>query len=206
MNSTKELVQRFLLIGNHRFQSKPADRLTMPIKSIPHALAANDFIERSQWPVNTPASVVPIAGIVCRMPSGSRVPLYKWPMNSLRSNQAARSRSVKSHKWNVTSGQAIAGHRYKSQDGPIPDDTHDKRDQLRAAARPQLQPYGSQIAESDALRHALKTKGVNVETDDRRCVDEETDGDKNQGAPESMDQYLGARLASLPSRSERKYQ
>ena len=73
-------------------------------------------------------------------------------------------------------------------------------DQLLAAARPQLQRYGGQIAECDALCHAFKPKGVNVETNDGRCVDEEPDDDKNQGAPESMDQDLGARLAPLPAR------
>src|ERR1700730_4197815 len=75
LKSTNELVQRFLLMGNHRFQVSPAIKARIPKSNMRIAFVPELVSERSQWPVTTPIKVVAMAGMVLRMPSGSWVPL-----------------------------------------------------------------------------------------------------------------------------------
>ena len=90
LKSTNELVQRFLLIGNQMFQTSPATKPQNSCEQHHDRFHCRGFRERSQWPVSTPSKVVAIAGMVLRIPSGSRVPSKRCPMKSLRSSHAAR--------------------------------------------------------------------------------------------------------------------
>src|ERR1035437_385148 len=90
VNSTYELVHRFLLIENQTLQTSPAISPAAPRASIPTIFCFRLWIEPSHSPVRTPHSVVAIAGKVLSTPSGSRVRSYRWPIMSLRSRYAAR--------------------------------------------------------------------------------------------------------------------
>src|SRR5262245_44493952 len=73
VNSTYELVHRFLLIGKDRSQTRPSAN-AMP----PSAIRIITFCEELLWPVSRTPAATPeiadaIAGIVPSRPSGSQV-------------------------------------------------------------------------------------------------------------------------------------
>src|SRR5579872_2230332 len=70
--STNELVHMFLLSGNSSDQRYPRARLAAEAPSRPVIFAETLLCERSQSPVSTPISAVPIAGRSLSSPSGSR--------------------------------------------------------------------------------------------------------------------------------------
>src|ERR1700722_7821181 len=92
-NSTYELVQSFLLMGNQTFQMLPNNKPVIEAASRPPALLDRDFGRRSQMPASTPNKMVPTAGISLSSPSGSRTPSYRRPGRSLRSRYATQFRS-----------------------------------------------------------------------------------------------------------------
>ena len=71
MNTAYELVHSDLLMGNHRPHARPITIPATPERRSLPALAADTGAPRSHWPVSTPKSVVAMAGMVLRMPSGS---------------------------------------------------------------------------------------------------------------------------------------
>ena len=96
MNTTYELVHRFLLMGNTPSQASPSSTPAAPPASIPAALRAGDRADRSQRPASTPSSTVATAGRVLGSPSGSQVPddFHRCAVPSTaRSTYAARLES-----------------------------------------------------------------------------------------------------------------
>src|SRR5271156_6147731 len=118
LKSTNELVQRFLLMGNQMFHTSPANKPQTPASSITIAFFAGDFCERSQWPVSTPSSVVAIAGMVLRIPSGVARAIEEMSHEKL-SIQPRREILIGVHERNVAAGNAEARHRNKPQQRPV---------------------------------------------------------------------------------------
>src|SRR5215469_3192828 len=80
VNSTNELVHRFLLIGKTHPHALPAAATIAPTASRPTSRSLSDRSLRIHRPAMTPNSVVAMAGTVESGPSGSHVMLcaHMW--------------------------------------------------------------------------------------------------------------------------------
>ena len=85
VSRTKELVQRFLLMGNDKFQITPVATNSTPDRKSAVDLLFGVLFDRRCSAVRSPSIVVAKADIVLRKPSGSHVPAYRWPGSSWRS-------------------------------------------------------------------------------------------------------------------------
>src|SRR5690348_7224805 len=93
-NTTYELLQMLLLIGNDQFHIRPTIIPIAPIANMPFNRSASGFLVPSHWPSRLPSIAVATAGIVEKMPSGSHVLLltHVWLPRPKRV-QSRRSRS-----------------------------------------------------------------------------------------------------------------
>ena len=187
-------------MGNQRFQTLPATRPSTPKSSILTTFFADAAAERSQCPVSRPINVVPTAGMVLRIPSGSRVPSKRWPMKSLRSSHAARLRSG-SMKGMSRPGDAQAGYGSETKQRPIPHEF--QGDQLPPAASPEFEDGRDEIAQRDALRDSFESPGMDVEADDWRSVHKKPHRNEDQAPLEDVREDLRARLAAPGARRKR---
>jgi hypothetical protein len=71
ISSAYELVHSGLFTGKESPHHQPSAVAMSPAAASPPTIRAADRPARSQWPARTPRSVVPVAGSVLRMPSGS---------------------------------------------------------------------------------------------------------------------------------------
>src|SRR5437763_13312307 len=94
VNSTKEEVQSALFIGKNPFQINPATmRSAAAEKSQATLFSALRSVLRIHVPVNIPSRQVAIAGIVLKIPSGSKVlePDHIWfAVSTVLSTHAAK--------------------------------------------------------------------------------------------------------------------
>src|SRR5512142_2949798 len=98
VNTTYELVQMLLLIGDDQFHIKPAIIPSAPTANSPLRRSVIDRLVPIHWPARLPSIAVAIAGKVEKIPSGSHVTLLAqvWfprpkrvQSSSRRSHQAA---------------------------------------------------------------------------------------------------------------------
>src|SRR5215208_1866486 len=94
VNSTYELVQRLLLIGNTQFHMSPAIIASAPVAERPARRSESGRRSPIQRPARLPSITVPTAGTVESTPSGSQVTLeaHRW----LPSPQRLQSRTTRS--------------------------------------------------------------------------------------------------------------
>src|SRR5215467_14173237 len=72
-NTTYELVQMLLLMGNDQFHIRPTIMPSAPAANSPFRRSFSARFEPIHCPARLPSIAVAIAGIVDRMPSGSHV-------------------------------------------------------------------------------------------------------------------------------------
>src|SRR5215831_5310694 len=75
-NTTYELVQMLLLIGNDQFHIRPAIMPSAPAPKRPMMRSFSGRLVPIHWPARLPSIAVAMAGIVERIPSGSHVTLF----------------------------------------------------------------------------------------------------------------------------------
>src|SRR6476619_7389674 len=75
LNSTYELVQRLLLMGNDQFHIRPTIIASAPTADRPASRSESGRRSPIQRPARLPSITVPIAGTVDSTPSGSQVTL-----------------------------------------------------------------------------------------------------------------------------------
>src|SRR4030095_11899671 len=89
VNSTYELVQRFLLIGSDILVMRPSNTPISPQVSKPRPVARAEFVSEMTQPAMSPTIVVAIAGVVLSNPSGSqRPPFQRCAPKIVRSSHA----------------------------------------------------------------------------------------------------------------------
>ncbi len=120
-----ELLQRFLLIGNTKFQRMPMTISPAPQASKQYTLCISlnpslfNFIHS---PVSMPKEAVPMAGMMPNIPSGSWIPLYSLPYKKRRSIYPTKHPSiVKGSPFPSGAGQKANSNQYPtSKSATIP--------------------------------------------------------------------------------------
>src|ERR1700727_1181395 len=93
---------------------------------------------------------------------------------------------VRVNERHVAPRQTTTRNRHESQQAPVPRQQNYDGEELPAKIGPQHQNRRDKIAKRDALRHALETPGMYVQTDERGSIHEKSDGDEDQAAFESV--------------------
>src|SRR6202041_1787147 len=103
VRSTKELVHRFLLIGNTQPHTEPAIATMAPAARSPAMRSCSGRGADTQRPAMSPRMAVATAGMVDRTPSGSQ--LIVWAQMWLPQPEALQSSSARStHAASVEAG------------------------------------------------------------------------------------------------------
>jgi len=108
------------------------------------------------------------------------------------------------HERDIPARKAEAGNGSEAEKGPIAEQADDDGDELAAAGEVEFEDGRSEIAEGDALGDAFEAEGVEVQAVDGRGVDEQADGDEDEGTFEGVKKDLTAGLAASEARGERE--